>query len=195
MSDLKNIQDQLQQEAQELLASTTILEKLSTLGKVTQTGSSITKLMVYPDIDFAIQNDELNFDNAVKLIPSIISELKATAVKVADFRTESNPRAGYYIGFKIPYSNKSWQIDATVGPTGPIITSPPKLAEWIASMSEDEREAILKLKKELIESRRYVGSKSQPPYTFRSSHLYEGVLKGGAESIDDLETYFKKSIN
>lgn len=190
MSDLKNPQEQLQQEASGLLANTTILEKLRTLGEVTQTGSSITGLMVYPDIDFTIQNEHLNFNDVVVLVPSIVSELQATAVKVADFQTTSDPNAGYYIGFEMPHRDKTWHIDATIGLPGPIITNPPELAEWIANMREDERSIILELKKELIDTRRYVGAKSQPPYTFRSAHLYEGALKGGAKSIRQLEKYF-----
>jgi len=193
MTDITELQDQLQQEARDLLSSTSILEKLSTLGRVTQTGSSVTGLMVYPDIDFAIQNDELDFDDAVQLIPDIISDLKAIAVKVADFRTESDPHAGYYIGFEVPHGNRMWHIDATVGPVGEITTNPPELAEWIAEMSEGERVTILALKKQLIDAKRYVGARSQPPHTFRSSHLYEGVLKGGAKSITELEEYFTRS--
>jgi hypothetical protein len=193
MTDIKDLQNQLQQEARDLLSSTSILEKLNTLGRVTQTGSSVTNLMVYPDIDFAVQNNQLDFDSAVQLVPDIISDLKATAVKIADFRTESDPKAGYYIGFELPYRNRTWHIDATVGGEGVITTNPPELAEWIAEMTEDERETILELKKELIDSKRYVGARSQPPYTFRSSHLYEGVLLGKAKSITALEEYFTQT--
>lgn len=187
------MQNQLQQEARDLLTSTSILEKLSTLGQVTQTGSSVTNLMVYPDIDFAIQSDRIDFDSAVQLIPDIVADFKATAVKIANFRTELDPNAGYYIGFELPYRNRSWHIDATVGTEGPITTNPAELAEWIAEMTEEERETILELKKQLIDTKRYVGAKSQPPYTFRSSHLYEGVLSGKAKSITELEEYFTRT--
>ena len=65
------------------------------------------------------------------------------------------------------------------------------MKSWIESMSSDDRLTILKLKKQLIDTRRYMGARSQPPYTFRSAHLYEGVLKGGARTVSALEEYFK----
>lgn len=193
MSDITDEQEQLQREAAALLRDTAILQKLETLGQVTRTGSSVTGLMVYPDVDFTIQNDSSNFDDAVKLVPELVSELHIISVKLADFKTPQDPYAGYYIGFEVPFNGKNWHIDATIGHSGEIVTNPVELAGWIANMSETERKTILELKKELIIAKRYVGARSQPPYTFRSIHLYEGVLKGHATTITELEQYFKQA--
>lgn len=188
--DVFKEQEQLQDQASDFLASTKTLSLLRRLGAVTQTGSSVTGLMVYPDIDFAIHAEQRNFDDAVKLVPDIIAELSATALKIAHFKDEEGNTDGYYIGFEVPFNGQNWHIDATVGVPGPIITNPPELSGWLEAMSEDERRAILELKKELIEARRYMGSRSLPPHTFRSVHLYEAVLRGGARTIADLENYF-----
>lgn len=188
------MQDNLQNEATGLLSKTPLLRLLGTLGKVIQTGSSVTGLMVYPDIDFAVHNDEPNFDDAVKLVPILVAELKASAVKVADFSTDLNERASYYIGIEFPFCGNTWHIDATISKPGPVTTNPPDLADWIAHMSDEQRATILKLKKELFDARRYIGSKSRPPHTFRSTHLYEGILVGGAKSVKELEYYFKNKL-
>lgn len=193
MSDLLAQQDQLQAEAKSLLKHTAVLEFLRKLGNPIQTGSSVTGLMVYPDIDFSVQNDDYNVQDAIALTNSLFERLGATAFKVTDFSRDESEGAGYYVGFELPYNGKSWHIDATISKVGPIVTDPPEMQGWIDAMTNGEREVILSLKKQLIDTKRYVGARSQPPYTFRSSHLYEGVLKGRARTIVDLENYFKKS--
>jgi hypothetical protein len=194
MIDLLAQQNQLQAEAKALLKNTAILEFLGKLGNPIQTGSSVTGLMVYPDIDFSVQNDTFDIRNAIALTDSLFERLNVTAIKIADFAQNKEEGAGYYFGFELPYRGKTWHIDATVSKVGPIVTNPPELQGWIENMNADDRMIILDLKKQLIDAKRYVGARSQPPYTFRSAHLYEGVLKGGAKSLTDLENYFKSKL-
>ena len=193
MKAIIELQNTLQKQAKELLDATPVLVLLGKLGQVTQTGSSTTGLMIYPDIDFAVQTKKPKVQDAIDLVPAIFAKLSATSCKVADFRIDSNEGASYFIGFEFPYSGKGWQISATVGHPGPITTNPPELSSWLKNMSEQQRETILELKKELINAKRYAGAKSQPPYTFRSVHLYEAVLRGGAKTIRDIESYFGAS--
>lgn len=129
----------------------------------------------------------------VAIIPKIQSELKTSAIKIADFSRDTTKQAVCYIGFEFEYCNHFWHIDATITKPGSIGTNPPELKAWLENMSEIERITILKLKKELIDSQRYAGSRSKPPYTFRSIHLYEGILVGKAKTIKDLENYFCKN--
>lgn len=192
MNDVLHEQEQLQSEASTLLRASSVLTFLEKLGKPIQAGSSVTGLMVYPDIDFSVQNDNFDIKDAITLTPMLFDELNISALKIADFSSNGNESAGYYIGFEMPFNGRTWHIDATIGGVGPLITNPPELAEWIENMSEDERITILKLKRQLIDAKRYVGARSQPPYTFRSVHLYEAVLKGEAVSIADIEKYFSK---
>ncbi|MFI5212618.1 MAG: hypothetical protein ACHQTE_01520 [Candidatus Saccharimonadales bacterium] len=194
MSDLLVQQNQLQNEAKALLEHTRILEFLSKLGDPIQTGSSMTGLMVYPDIDFSIQNDDYNIQDAIALTNSLFKHLKVTAFKIANFSQTEGEDAGYYFGFELPYRDKTWHIDATVSKVSPIVTNPPELQGWIENMNADDRMIILDLKKQLIDAKRYVGARSQPPHTFRSAHLYEGVLKGGAKSLTALENYYKSKL-
>jgi hypothetical protein len=192
MKDLLAQQNQLQQEARKLLESTPLLAFLEKLGKPVQTGSSVTGLMVYPDIDFSVQNDTFDISDAISLTDKLFNDLRLSALKIADFRTETDKDAGYYIGFELSFNGKTWHIDATVSKEGPIITNPAELEGWINNMTEDQRLTILTLKKQLIDTKRYVGARSQPPYTFRSTHLYEGVLKAGARTIQELEDYYSR---
>ncbi len=193
MDDLIEQQDQLQSEAENLLKETLLLEFLSKLGKPIRTGSSTTGLMVYPDIDFSVQNDSYNVQDALSLTNALFETLEITSLKIADFSRDDSEGAGYYIGFELPFKGKTWHIDATISKVGPIITSPPEMQNWIDAMTNDERVTVLNLKKQLIDTKRYAGAHSQPPYTFRSSHVYEGVQKGGAHTIIELENYFLKS--
>jgi len=191
MNDLLRLQSALQEEARELLDSTPLMSLLKKLGTPVQTGSSVTGLMVYPDIDFTVQTDTPQLQDALDLIPLLFKSLTVTGVKVADFSVTDPEGPSYYIGVELLFQNKTWHIDATITHPGIIETNPPELAGWIKNMSEDERLTVLELKKELINTKRYVGARSQPPYTFRSSHLYEAVLKGGARTVAEIERYFR----
>lgn len=190
MSTYLDQQNELQQQAKELLATTQLLSLFETIGTPVQTGSSVTGLMAYPDIDFALQTNQPDFQKAVKLVPDIISQLSATSCKIATFANNPAETAYFYVGFTMPFNGRSWEISATACGMGTIQTNPPELSQWLATMTDEQRRTIIQLKHELIAARRYVGSKSQPPYTFRSVHLYEGVLKGNSKTIADLETYF-----
>jgi hypothetical protein len=192
MNDVLELQNNLQNESRDLLASTPLLDILGKLGDVIQTGSSVTGLMAYPDIDFTIQNENPDIQNAIDLTQYIFSQLQATGLKIADFRDTSSESASYYVGLELEFNSKQWHIDVTVGKPGPIVTNPPELTSWLEAMTDEQRITILELKKELIEARRYVGSKSQPPYTFRSAHLYEAVLRGETSTIPAIEAYFKE---
>ncbi|PLS81494.1 hypothetical protein CYG49_01940 [Candidatus Saccharibacteria bacterium] len=190
MNSLLQLQQELQTQSKELLSESKVLELLNHLGTPIQTGSSVTGLMIYPDIDFAVHNQTPELQTAIELVPRLFSELSVTSVKIADFSAEETEGAAYYIGFDMPYAGRTWHIDATISRPGPITTNPPELAHLIEQMSEAQREIILGLKRELIDAKRYVGARSQPPYTFRSVHLYEAVLKGGASTIAEVEAYF-----
>ncbi len=192
MDILLETQHELQATAKRLLTVSPLLELLSGLGKPTQRGSSVTGLMVYPDIDLTIQHENPDVQSAIDIVPMLYQQLQATKIHLADFRDNPTEHASYYLGIALPFDGKSWSIDATITTIGPIVSDPPELDEWIASMTYQQKLIILQLKYELIQTRRYVGARSQPPYTFRSIHLYEGVLKGNAQSIDALERYFKQ---
>jgi len=183
-------QDELQASAKRLLEESGLLELLRKLGDPIQTGSSITGLMVYPDIDFAVQTANPDVQVGIDLVPTFFKELAATEVKVADFKATDASQPAYYVGIVFPFNGESWHIDATITHPGPIVSNPPELDEWIQNMSDEQRSTILALKKQLIAATRYVGARSQPPFTFRSSHLYEGVIKGGARTVKELEDYF-----
>lgn len=192
--DILHQQDQLQNEARAVVTDTPLLALLSELGDVTQTGSSVTGLMVYPDIDFALQHEQPEFKKIVELVPRVVAELSATAIKIAHFQDENGATTGGYIGMTLPHNGRNWHIDATVGKPGPIHTNPPELAGWLEHMNSDERLVILELKKELIDTGRYMGAQSRPPHTFRSTHLYEAVLAGQARTVRELEQYFTQQV-
>lgn len=190
MSAQTDLADTLQQASQRLITMSPLMPLLSKLGRPVQTGSSLTGLMAYPDIDFSVQTTHPRIQDAIDLTSTIFNQLKASTLKITDFgTTPSGP--SYYVGIDFQFDDRVWHIDATVTLPGPIITNPPELAGWLQQMTAEQRETILMLKKELIAAKRYMGAQSQPPYTFRSIHVYEAVLRGGARNIKDLGSYFK----
>lgn len=190
MDELTKRQDELQAAAKRLVEESPLLGLLQKLGDPIQTGSSVTGLMVYPDIDFTVQTPNPNVQTAIDLVSTLFKELAATEVKVTDFKATDASQPAYYVGIIFPFDGESWHIDATITHPGPIVSDPPELDTWIRDMTAEQRSTVLALKKQLIAATRYVGARSQPPFTFRSSHLYEGVIKGGAHTVKELEDYF-----
>ena len=192
MDELEKNQTRLQDTAKRLVTETKLIELLEKLGTPIQTGSSMTGLMVYPDIDFTILNSKPDIQTAIDLIPALFNDLRASEVKVADFRSDSQESAAYYVGVSFPFNGESWHIDATV--SDDVNGNDPSSAyKYLLDINSKQRITILRLKKDLIDTKRYAGARSQPPYTFRSFHLYEGVIRGEVQSIEDLENYFSKN--
>jgi hypothetical protein len=146
--------------------------------------------MVYPDIDMTIQSPTTVYQDLFNIIPEVHSKLSDRNIKIADFSKDDLEAAICYIGIEFDYKEILWHISATITRPGLIKTNPADLNKWLDDMTKDERLTILKLKKELLNLERYGSSQSKPPYTFRSVHLYEGVLVGKAKSIAGLEQYF-----
>lgn len=190
MNDVNGLQAELHNKATRVLHQSMLLPLLSRLGKPTVTGSYTTQLMAYPDLDFSIQTTAASVDDAYSLIDDLRTQLGATSIGIVDFANNPNESAMYYVRIVFPYMDESWNIDATISQPGPIIPNPPELTDWLAAINDEQRSTILELKQQLITAGRYVGAKSTPPYTFRSVHLYEAVLVGGAKTIADLESYF-----
>lgn len=182
-------QDRLHQSAKKMLDETKVIALLSKLGNPILTGSYTTELMAYPDIDISVQNKDPDLQKAIKLFPELFKQLNAKEVKITDF-TKSPDDISFYIGIDFPYEDHLWRIDATVTKPGPIRSNPPEIDDWIQGMTHENKLAILHLKNKLIQTKRYLGARSQPPFTFRSVHVYEGVIKGSAKSVKDLEDYF-----
>lgn len=180
----------LHKAGKDMLTNSGVVPLLGSLGTVTVRGSYTTGLMTYPDMDFAVQNPRPNPEDGQKLLPRILNELHAFDLRFTDFTHKEGESAVYFVGFKFTYKGLDWQIAATVGYPGPIKSDPPGLDDWLRDMTDAQRVTIMKLKDELKAAGRYVGSRSTPPYTFRSVQIYEGVLKGGATSTQELETYF-----
>lgn len=182
--------DELQDLARRLLHKTPVLQLLRNFGDPVETGSSAIGLMVYPDIDLAVQTDAPDIGKAIELFPDIFYQTNAHEVKITKL-----DGGFFYIGIVMPFTGKIWKIDATVCPTGIVGTDPPELKTWLQNVSPKQRLTILRLKNKLLNSKRYVGAKSQPPYTFRSTHLYEGVLAGNVQTITQLEKYWEDKLS
>lgn len=184
----------LQAAGKEMLARSGVVELLESIGAVTVRGSYTTGLMTYPDMDFTVQSPCPNPQDGQKLILRLFKEFQAFDLRYTDFSHYEGESASYFVGFKFAYKGLDWQIAATVTGQGPIQSAPPYIDALLKDMSDGQRVVIMRLKNEIKAAGRYVGARSAPPYTFRSVHLYEGVLKGGANSIQELETYFSSKV-
>jgi len=191
----KLLQDQMElhEAAEAMLRDSPLMSVLGGLGEPIIAGSYQTGLMVYPDIDFALQSETTAYQDLIDIIPKLQSRLHPSSIKITDFANNPAESAIGHLGLTFAYNGRDWQISATVTKPGPIVTNPPELKTWLDNMSQEQRLIILRLKKELLNDGRYGSARSRPPYTFRSVHLYEGVLVGGAKTVADLEKYFVKN--
>lgn len=190
MVDLIKNEHELHSSADDMIENSPLMGLLNRLGTPIFMGSYTTGLMVYPDIDLTIQSSTTVYQDLVNIIPEVHQKLDERNIKIADFSKDESESAVCYIGIEFDYNQTLWHISATITKPGPIISNPADLPLWFKNMSQEQRITILKLKKELLGLKRYGSSHSKPPYTFRSVHLYEGVLVGKAKSVKELEQYF-----
>ena len=173
-----------------LLEKTKLLERLKPLGSVEPMGSYVTGLMAWPDLDMAIgarQPDSAAMRLLIETLHSDVPEIYK--LTFADLDRQHPGSNTFYLGLQVLFEGRDWKVDITMV-TPDKVVSDPRLVTWLKNMTPEQRIDILRLKTELMAAHRYLGAKSEPPKSFRSIHLYEGVFEGKAKTILDLERYF-----
>ncbi len=175
MQDAKSHSQQIKQEANKLLETTKLDFILEQFGEVDLGGSYKYDLMVDRDLDFGVAVKSVTPELRAKIASTFAVQPWAYGVKMTDrinFEPLSNlgaPR-GLYLGLTIPFPKERWNIDVWFIITGTIPED--GMAQVIAIASKDQRDAILQIKYELMQS-------GQKQKGITSAEVYKAVLRNG----------------
>ncbi|GAA0221668.1 hypothetical protein GCM10010492_19730 [Saccharothrix mutabilis subsp. mutabilis] len=170
--DLLARQDELQAEAEDVLAALELVPALSALGRPVRVGSSALGLMVRRDIDITVVVPKLDMAPVASLGATLANHPDVRTVQIRDdtghWNTDPDYPDGLYLG--VTYG-QGWNLDVW------FVDEPDRqpdlrhVATFPARLTAETRAAILRVKQDY------------PQY--RSLELYEAVLDGGVRTVEE----------
>lgn len=173
MQDHKVHSQMIRQEADKLLKDTGLGELLEQFGEVDLGGSYSYDLMVDRDLDFGVYVRAITPELKAHIAATFAEQDWAYGLKMVDranFEPLSNfgaPR-GLYLGLTIPFPAERWNIDVWFLAERP--SEADAITRLIASADQSQRDAILKIKFELLQS-----GKKEKGVT--SAEVYKAVMR------------------
>lgn len=188
MHPLLEKQAELHKEATTLLEDT-LLPILEKYGKVLVGGSYSYKLLNHPDLDIDIVSEDSSKDHFSKLCSELIKLDFTSKFKSADRvnfpHTHAGKRPfGYWISPDINFGDNVWKLDIWLQKPEWHTGDTNRYAEELLTATDEQRMAILSLKAELIGMDFYGVGKE-----FVSVDVYEGVIRGGVRTVDELRHF------
>lgn len=188
IQELLNEAQRLHNQADKMLKETELLRMLANHGNVLPiTGSYAYGLMVYPDIDLGLLVSEASKEDFSELVKEMVQSKWVRKISTADtvnFTPLHTGRPkGYWLGLEIPFEGDRWGIDCWVQQENWAPTTPDPYLGALESLDPKKKEAILKIKYELILREAY-GKK------YFSNDIYDAVLNDNVLSI---ETFLKST--
>lgn len=183
MNNLFEYSKLVKKEAEELLGKYNLIETISKYGEVNFTGSYALDLMYKKDIDISLINDNLAVEEFTQLGKELIDKLNTPSVYFRNTRikaVEKRPEDGLYWGI----NTGDWWIDIWAMRRDVYSRSEKYIKDINAKLNETNREIILKLKSELINTNRY-------GVEFGSRELYDAVLNNAVTTSNEFNNYLK----
>ncbi len=181
MSELTLFSENLKIRGAKLLEESGLIKNLQNFGEVHIVGSFAANLLVNGDIDISVIREE-SFTQEEAL------EILKFLYKAGGFRSYfiggdwNDPRAGnefpdgYYLGMKTKNGIETWKIDIWFLDTKEFEVRKNSLQIQEVELTTDQRELILRLKRERNEKKLPVSSQT----------IYEAVLNEGATSLEEI---------
>ena len=184
-------QDELQREAEHVLNALKLPERLGQLGTFEQIGSSISGLMVWPDVDVMVSAGH----SSVADIMTVMSHVMATrGIREVLYRDETGERSPsgkpgderhYFVLRYEAVSGHLWKVDVTLWCSA--VPRPHRAdAEHLARvLTPAQKLAVLWIKRVWCERPEY-------PEDVGGMDVYEAVLHHGVRSPEDFERFLAR---
>ncbi len=173
----------LHNQADKLLKQTGLFKILSKYGELEPiSGSYAYGLMVYPDLDLGLINDNVTTKDFANMVAEFVNNPFVRKVSTANnvdyvsLRT-GHPK-GYWLGLEIPFEDERWGIDCWVMKKEWASADSDPYADLLSKLDESQKDAILQIKYQLI-FRGLYGKQ------FWSVDVYDAVAKSGILTIDE----------
>lgn len=181
-------QDALQAEAREVVAALGLHEMLARAGDVSEHGSSVSGLMVWRDIDFAVTSPGLTTERAFEIMLPLLLHPQTARVR---YQNETGPRIFmgdpknerlFFMVYFDRTNSDTWKIDIAFW-LWPEQRGESHAAESIrARLTDETRVAILWIKDLWHELAAY-------PAVVGSVDIYTAVLDHGVRTPADFDRY------
>lgn len=185
---LRSENERLLSQADSMLEATGLLDVLADHGELSEIGGSYKyQLMSYPDIDLSIINiaaDKASFAALVSRVVELEYVYKVATADTVNFQaaTHADKRPkGFWLGIEIPFEGDRWGIDCWYQTNEWLGQGRDAYGEQLASIKTEQRDAILRIKYDLIKNKQY-GSE------YTSGDVYDAVI---AEQATDYESFIK----
>lgn len=185
----KQHQVELQAEALRLLDKYNVIEILSEYGEVNFVGSYSFGLMVVPDIDIEVYNENIDTKKALEIGAKLFQEIPRLYMSDRTrLPTEEGRPNGVYIGPIIKENGRRWEIDIWALKSRNIEDMHRSKGfedtEWMNKLTVEQKDHIILFKYMLNQQGRYGTDVS-------ALQIYKAVYEG-ARTLDDLLSW---SIN
>lgn len=177
----------LKKQADDILAETNILGILSDFGKPVLTGSYTYNLLTRRDIDICLVVSRPTPELMFKLGSRIAALPNIGSMYFRDefvLQTKGNPKAMFWCIELLASRKRTWSFDILVADTKTVnrVTQPG--IKMMKKMTAEKRKIILNLKGRLCRHEKY-------RIDFRSTDIYEAVLKHNISSLREWKKWFK----
>ncbi len=178
---------QLQEEAKAIIRHFKLKELLAPLGEVHLWGSALYGLMVKPDIDFMIFNENLAIEPIIQIAENLMHTPQIGKVAVANHliwpQKPGLPRS-MYLSIKPIWNEQLWEIDIHIMNRKDQLDTQTFPIDWHTKLTSQQRDVIIMLKDQLVETKQY-GKE------FFSADIYRAVMNDGISSLTELENWRK----
>jgi hypothetical protein len=173
------------------LEATNLIELLQPLGDVQLDGSFAYRLLVKPDIDFHIYNDDPDFSVATAIARKMLDFPDIVRFRMVNTyvnKPKPGEPKGHFLGLKLQFEDRLWTLDVWVirpEDKNDSATFPP---DWYKKLTPEQHDTILLIKHQLKEAGRYGGATGDK---FASADVYRAVMNDGITHIDQLMEWRK----
>ena len=188
MHPLLSKQNDLHGEATALLEQV-LLPIFNKYGKVFVGGSYAYNLLSYPDLDIDIVNESTSKELFAKVCTELILLDGTSKFKSGDRVNYPHLYAGkrpfgYWMTVELHFGKNIWNLDIWLQKPEWHTGDTNRYEQELLSIDDEKRITILSLKEELLNKKLYGLGKE-----FMSVDVYEGVLRGGVKTIDELRVF------
>ncbi|WP_019588529.1 hypothetical protein [Deinococcus apachensis] len=181
-------QAELQLEAERVVHDLKLPERLGELGTFEQIGSSVSGLMVWPDVDVMVRADH---PSAQRIMTAMTPVMGTHGIREVLYRDETGERSPsgnpsderhYFVLRYAAVSGQVWKIDVTVWRSAAPRPQRGHAEHLARALTQEQRLAVLWVKRVWCDRPEY-------PEEVGGTDVYDAVLHHGVRTPEDFERF------
>lgn len=172
------------QQANRILYEFGLMKKLEEFGVPHIIGSYRMDMMVWNDLDIDIENDRVSVESLYELSQYIIKTFRPVWYEAKETLDE-NGKTVWFHGFETTITGELWNVDLWFFDKETIEAAERYCDNIKEHASEEQKEAMIAIKKELISRNLYSFEK------YKSTDVYEAVLEKNVKNAKEFLDLFE----